>query len=376
MLRLALVAAWTVLCYASPASAQDVPPVQPNGAPQAAAPRLEVHRGFLRPDRFVYGDAPSKKVYSPSGMGLHRDFRGVLAAHPEALRQAESSTPFLAGSLLGAVAAGIGAAQYVGNVGWDRGSGGLGLFLGGIAVAFTSPYLARARIDEAVRTFNEQQTAARAAPGTTPGPASGETGPLLLDSTAAGALPARASAPQSQSPKARPRGLESWYTYWGLGWSSPGYSGETEEYLDFVRDADGVSSTALSLDILGFYFPVGGEKLLLGGIINGAAERFAVEDEWVQYNQLLYAASAMYFLDQYIGRGFFVRGDLGLSRVVVNSSDDFTGVSGSGLGVLLGAGYAIPISSGTRLLLNANYARRSAEGETFNAFSISLGGLF
>ena len=47
-----------------------------------------------------------------------------------------------------------------------------------------------------------------------------------------------------------------------------------------------------------------------------------------------------------------------------------------GLGFLVGVGYAHPITDGTRLALNVNYAIRRMEGESWKTLGISLGGLF
>ena len=56
--------------------------------------------------------------------------------------------------------------------------------------------------------------------------------------------------------------------------------------------------------------------------------------------------------------------------------DKEEGTTDSGLGILVGVGYAHPITSGTRIVLNLNYATRRIEGDTYNTVGISLGGLF
>ena len=50
--------------------------------------------------------------------------------------------------------------------------------------------------------------------------------------------------------------------------------------------------------------------------------------------------------------------------------------SDAGVGILLGGGYAKPITDGTRLLFNVNYAIRRVESENTRTLGISLGGLF
>ena len=47
----------------------------------------------------------------------------------------------------------------------------------------------------------------------------------------------------------------------------------------------------------------------------------------------------------------------------VSIDDEDQGSSDSGLGLLVGIGYAHPITPGTRLALNLNYASRFIEGD-------------
>jgi hypothetical protein len=77
-----------------------------------------------------------------------------------------------------------------------------------------------------------------------------------------------------------------------------------------------------------------------------------------------------------IGKGLFVRGDFGASRLVLSTKGYGDESSKWGVGGLLGAGFGVPISSGTRLLLNVNYSLRKVEGEAYKTLQISIGGLF
>lgn len=174
----------------------------------------------------------------------------------------------------------------------------------------------------------------------------------------------------------RAAGIESWYTYWALGFADMDYTGELDDLLDLVRRNPEVDHLALDLDLLGFYFPIGNDRWLLGGIVNVGGDRYQVDDAWFQLNQVQYSVSTLYFINQQIGRGFFARGDFGLSRLVIADSDGGNEASESGWGILLGGGYSFPISPGTRLVLNANYARKRVEGDRYGKFSLSIGGLF
>jgi hypothetical protein len=346
------------------------------------APTIELRSGFFRTDRFVYGEHEPQKVFTT--LGLRPQFEQVIGQHPGALREAQKAGTYKALALAGSAATLLGSVLYLSNTLSDAnevgegnlsaaddggGNGGLGLMLGGAVVSIVGTTLARSRVREGVRLFNERQ-----AEGEHPAPNAVSVGDVEPGRLSAAVD--EAAGPQGAPSDRRRVGLESWYTYWGLGWANPGYSGEVDQTLDVLRDVEGVSSITLDLDLLGFYVPLGGDKTIVGGIINAAAERFEVESESFQINQYLYAASVMHFVDQYVGRGFFVRGDVGLARVVVDSSFGIEATSESGFGFLLGGGYGFAVTPGTRMLLNANYARRSVEGESYSAFSLTLGGLF
>jgi hypothetical protein len=168
--------------------------------------------------------------------------------------------------------------------------------------------------------------------------------------------------------------LESWYTYWGVGWANFSYPSDVQRTINDAKNL-GLDNISISLDLLGFYFPKG-ENTLLGIIVNGAGDRFEGSGENMQVNSYLMAFSAIHFLNNKIGKGPFLRLDFGPTKMVLDTSfmGDFD--SEWGVGTLIGGGVGFPVSSGTRLLLNANYTLRRTEGETVKILGVSLGGLF
>ena len=98
----------------------------------------------------------------------------------------------------------------------------------------------------------------------------------------------------------------------------------------------------------------------------------------MQVNLYTYAARAMHYARQ-VGQGLFGRLDIGLAAA--NISYDIEGdtedeTSDSGIGMLVGIGYAYPILSGTRIAFNLNYAMRTIEEEAYSTVGFSVGGLF
>lgn len=172
------------------------------------------------------------------------------------------------------------------------------------------------------------------------------------------------------------REIESWYTMWGLGTASMSYPDEIDEVLDFIDGLPGVDRTTITLDLLGIYFPTAGGSTLVGGIINGFGDRFEFGGEWFQLNGVTYSLSAVHFPQRTIGRGPFIRGDFGISRLDVDSSDYGSDSSDWGSGILFGGGLAYPITEGTSLALTVSYAVRRIDGDTAGTFSAALTGLF
>lgn len=169
---------------------------------------------------------------------------------------------------------------------------------------------------------------------------------------------------------------EPWYTYWGIGWASNTYPSEVEDVLDLAKDV-GFDNVTISLDLLGFYWPLPARSnTLLGFIVNGVGDRYSKGGDWIQINSYLLGLSTMQFFGTEPGAGFFARADLGTAWFNVSNSEDDSENSDLGYGVLLGGGYGIPVTEGTRILLNVNYTLRHAEGDNVNSFGISVGGLF
>ncbi len=172
---------------------------------------------------------------------------------------------------------------------------------------------------------------------------------------------------------------ERFYLQFGLGVSSFEYSTEAQAVVDELNSISGISKVGINLDLFGFYFPVNNHKTLIGGMISAAAERWSGNGGSLQINQYLFGSSVQHFFGRNIGDGFFIRGDLGVSYFDVDldtTTLKATERSSAGLGLLLGGGYAIPISTETRLMLNLNLAYRSAGDDDSSTVNLNVGFLF
>jgi hypothetical protein len=168
---------------------------------------------------------------------------------------------------------------------------------------------------------------------------------------------------------------ENWYTYWSIGAADNKYPSNLNATLDFLDSLPGVDRSQGSIDMFGFYFPRE-NNLALGFVISGSWDLFQTPVGDMQINQYLYGFSAMKFFGKEIGDGFFLRGDIGLSKAVVH--DDYYGTSSSdtGLGTLLGAGFGIPISEETRILFGLNVSNKDVDGDNWTAVTLNIGGLW
>lgn len=180
-------------------------------------------------------------------------------------------------------------------------------------------------------------------------------------------------ATQSESAESR---LESWYTYWGIGAVSPSHPEGLADVLDLLEALPGITRTTISLDLLGFYWPLQ-DRYLLGGVINGFNDRLEVDSEGLNIIGVTYGLSLHYFPQRHIGQGFFLRSDVGPALMAVTSDDGTVDETSEwGLGGLVGAGWSQPITSGTRLTFQVNGSLRQVEGDSWRALSFTLGGLF
>ena len=168
--------------------------------------------------------------------------------------------------------------------------------------------------------------------------------------------------------------VESWYTNWGLGYPVIQYPDELQPLIDSLTDL-GFDNVSLTLELLGFYFPIG-TKTIVGTALNAWGDQYSAGGESLQVTAVTFGGSVMHFLQHNIGDGIFVRGDVGAARLVFDSSLDDQTTSDWGLGILVGGGYGIPVSRETRILLHLNYSFRRVEGETYGNLGFGATGLF
>lgn len=171
---------------------------------------------------------------------------------------------------------------------------------------------------------------------------------------------------------------ESWYTYWGLGAAVIRYPSEIQGLLDQLKSIS-TSHTSIAMDLFGFYWPLASKQTMMGFVINGVSDHYEVPSGEANLDQYLYSFSTMKFFGPNIGSEWFLRGDVGIAKYLVEakgSGVSLRGSSRSGIGFLVGGGYAWAIGTETRMLLNLNFAQRNAESLKFSTSSLTLGFLF
>lgn len=172
--------------------------------------------------------------------------------------------------------------------------------------------------------------------------------------------------------------MENWFYDIGLGYAYRSYPTNLQKLFDAFDSLSGVSGEHLEID-LGFYWALNNYHTALGFAINGGYDDLSMSGaSLLQISQLIYGASVLHYFDNIIGDGLFVRGDVGVARLSVRkSSGTVTDTTdNAGFGILIGSGYAYPITSGTRLLLNLNFSYSIVAGGGVSKIGISVEGLF
>lgn len=137
--------------------------------------------------------------------------------------------------------------------------------------------------------------------------------------------------------------LESWYILVGLGSAGSTYPDRVED-MGRLAEARGAWDDAMSGD-MGVYWPWG-EHTLVGIARYGSQHRYHTSDV-VKYRleilSEMLGASAVHFWRDRIGKGPFVRLDLG--PTILQWKGDMAGdtVTKWGVGALLGGGWGVPV---------------------------------
>ena len=151
--------------------------------------------------------------------------------------------------------------------------------------------------------------------------------------------------------------FQSWYTLWAVGWVNAAYPPAIDEQIDIIKRQPGYSHQLVAFDVLGFYKPAIDDQTAFGGIVNGVYDRHSVDNQDISIGDFQLSASALRFVQDRIGKGFFLRLDLGITHAFTDGSERDRSTDW-GLGALVGAGFGLPISSRIRILLTGAYSSR------------------
>ncbi|MCB0387113.1 MAG: hypothetical protein KDD43_17095 [Bdellovibrionales bacterium] len=177
--------------------------------------------------------------------------------------------------------------------------------------------------------------------------------------------------------------VESWYTYWAFGFGSANYSGDIKTGISELENSTGFDhSSTTAVDLFGFYWPVFEQNTIMGVVLNGVTESYRSSglnaDASLTTSQLSF--STLYFFGEEPGDNFFLRGDVGIGRVGITVTNDqnisLTGATESGIGIRLGAGYGIPVSGESRVLITFLLGKNNTDEGDSSTASLLVGGLW
>jgi len=172
---------------------------------------------------------------------------------------------------------------------------------------------------------------------------------------------------------------ENYYFRVGTGYPFVTYSDDLQSAIDLVELLGARRTLIATLDV-GVYWPLASRRTLLGVSMTGIPD-FYTDDNWegtVNFMQI--GPALQYFLTSKIGKGLFLRLEPGLvlqwTDVTIREGSTTIRTESeqkSGFGVLAGGGYAIPLSPGTRLTIDAHASFRSADPNEAVAVHIGAG---
>lgn len=142
----------------------------------------------------------------------------------------------------------------------------------------------------------------------------------------------------------------------------------------FAGEAPGFVHIPLHMDIFGYYLSFG-RKTLIGGTIQFGVDRYSAYGNSFQIEHYQPSASYIYFLDEHIGSGLFVRLDAGPAMIRIASNDRGTEHSDIGIGGACSVGFSVPIKNAA-MFPAVHFAFKSVAGKRYNFFSTGFGILF
>jgi hypothetical protein len=180
-------------------------------------------------------------------------------------------------------------------------------------------------------------------------------------------LPVLASTALAQPGVSGPgggRALESHYFSVEVGVPLNSYPADTRALIDELDAYDGVSRIPVDFSFA-VLWPVIDNQTLLGPQAQVTSDHLSRGDVQVSFNVVTLGATARRYLTGTIASGLYARADVGIASAGITHriEDAERSKSGNfGFGSALGAGFALPVSSGTSLELSATAAYRLLPG--------------
>ena len=183
------------------------------------------------------------------------------------------------------------------------------------------------------------------------------------------------SAKEKLSSINKQRDIDSWFVKLGVGHVSISYPTELQTEINALDSLDYVDRTKLAID-MGVYWTVN-SNYMAGFNINGHGDYFTdtSTNEEFNINAYNYALSNIYFIDK-IKHGLFLRGDIGIVKILVQSNFSSSISSPAGFGVATGGGYSFSINDSTSIQAEILFTNYSVEGGSVKSFQFLVSLLF
>lgn len=149
-------------------------------------------------------------------------------------------------------------------------------------------------------------------------------------------FPAVSFAQVDTTMNVNPQYTKRWFWLGAIGVAKMTYHNDLEKQLNYYRND--VTHYSLDLDF-GYYIRFS-PSFLIGPVFNFGIDTFQNQSRWFQINQVMMGLSSVWDVSQDF-RGFYFRGDLGLTNFLFSEKYGGYSTSHQGLASLLSIGYIL-----------------------------------
>lgn len=167
---------------------------------------------------------------------------------------------------------------------------------------------------------------------------------------------------------------DEWFAKIGIGMTNISYPDELQTDIEALDSLSYIDRTKSAID-MGVYWSIN-SNYIAGFNINGHGDYFTdkITNYEMNINAYNYAFSNIYYINK-IEDGLFIRGDVGLVRILVGANNSYT-VSDTGFGAAIGGGYCYNIDNTLSIQAELLFTDYYADGDNVRSTQLLFSLLF